>query len=255
MLKNNDWIILNAITYKIHSIEDIDEMRMAVMKQLGYLIDFDSTSFYITEPEDEKRLTRPVGIGYELSDMQEYVNHFKNLDYSEGLMFTGKNIAYRESDLAPEEIRVGTDYYKAVYDVQGWHYSLHLNICYQEEFLGVMSFFRKKGKEDFLYDDIFVLDMIKVHLALRLYQEKQRQKKRKMSVRQCSEKFGLSVREEAVLKRLVGDDTAEEIAKELHISVSTLRKHCNHIYRKMGVGQRIQLYEIVEGDGFSHFAS
>lgn len=32
MLKNNDWIILNAITYKIHSIEELDEMRLAVMK-------------------------------------------------------------------------------------------------------------------------------------------------------------------------------------------------------------------------------
>ncbi|MDD3220577.1 MAG: LuxR C-terminal-related transcriptional regulator [Lachnospiraceae bacterium] len=245
MLKNNDWIILNAITYKIHSIEELDEMRLAVMKQLGYLIDFDSSSFYITLPNDEKELTRPVGINYAVEDMEEYIHHYKNMDYSEGMMFTGKNIAYRESDLIPDEVRVNTEYYKAVYDVQNWHYSLHLNLCYKEEFLGVLSFFRNKGKEDFLYDDIFVLDMIKDHLALRLYEEKQKDKKKKMTVEQCSKQYGLSEREESVLNRLLGSESAEEIADILGISISTLRKHCNHIYHKLNISQRIELYDLI----------
>lgn len=46
MLEVNDWILINAITYKIHTIDDIDEMRLAVMKQLKFLFDFDSASFY-----------------------------------------------------------------------------------------------------------------------------------------------------------------------------------------------------------------
>jgi len=246
MLKNNDWIILNSITYKIHSIADLDEMRLSVMKQLGYLIEFDSSSFYITSARDEQQLERPVGIQYSLEDMYAYVNHFKDLDYSEGLMFTGKNIAYRESDLVPEEVRINTEYYKAVYDVQGWHYSLHLNLCYREEFLGVMSFFRKKGKENFTYDDIFVLDMIKDHLALRLFRERKYEKNHKMNPEECSEKYGLSSRETVTLEYLLGDLTAEEIAQKMEISVSTLRKHCNHIYHKLDITQRIQLYDRVE---------
>lgn len=245
MLKNNDWIILNSITYKIHSIENLDEMRLSVMKQLGYLIDFDSSSFYITSVLDEQQLERPVGLHYSMEDMYAYVNHFKDLDYSEGLMFTGKNIAYRESDLVPEEVRVNTEYYKAVYDVQGWHFSLHLNLCYREEFLGVMSFFRKKGKENFTYDDIFVLDMIKDHLALRLLREKKSEKHHKMSLEECGRRYGLSSREIMVLECLLSDLTAEEIAGKMQISVSTLRKHCNHIYHKLDITQRIQLYDKV----------
>ncbi len=69
---------------------DIDEMRSQVMKQLQYLFDFDSASFYLASQVRENELERPAGIGYELKDMEAYIHEFKNLDYSEGLMFTGK---------------------------------------------------------------------------------------------------------------------------------------------------------------------
>lgn len=247
MLKNNDWIILNAITFKIHGIKDLDEMRMSVMEHLHYIIQYDSASFYIVSPTDSDCLIRPVGINYETEDMLQYINTFKKLDYSEGLMFTGKNIAYRESDIIPDEIRVNTDYYKAVYDAQGWHYSLHLNICHQEIFQGVLSFFRHKGAPDFSYDDIFVLDMIKDHLALRLKQEREKCQTRRQTVSECIQTFHLSPREGSVLELLIHDQTAEEIATSLNITVSTLRKHCHHIYQKLGISTRIQLNDLIEG--------
>lgn len=246
MLKNNDWIILNSIIYKIYSMEDIDEMRTHVMKQLKYLFDFDSASFYLASQVRENELERPVGICYDRKDMEDYIHEFKNLDYSEGLMFIGKNIAYRESDLIPEEVRVSTSYYQSVYDVQGWHFSLHLNLSYQEEFLGILSFFRRKGKEDFVYEDIFALDMLKEHLALRLYQYFEKNKKRKLSFEECVKQYGLSSREEEVLVELLHDGSSEDIAQKLSISVSTLRKHCHHIYQKLHISQRIQIYEMID---------
>lgn len=245
MLKNNDWIILNAITFKIHCIKSLDDMRIAIMTQMQYLFDFDSASFYIASTFEANKLERPVGIDYKKEDMDDYISRFKDLDYSEGLMFTGKNIAYRESDIVPDEIRVNSEYYKAVYDVQGWHYSLHLNICYQEEFQGVLSFFRKKGQPDFLYDDIFVLDMIKDHLSLRLYEEREKAKVKKITIKECVQNFGLSPREESVLALLIHDKTADGIAEALGISVSTMRKHCNNIYQKLGISQRIQLNDMI----------
>lgn len=246
MLRNNDWLLMNSIAYKVHGIEDIDMMRKEVMKQLAYIIEYDSASFYMADPCSEKALCRPVGINYSLKDMQDYINRFKDIDYSEGLMYTGRNIAYKESDLVPDDIRKNTEYYKAVYDVQGWHYSIHLNICYNGRFVGIMSFFRKKGREDFDYNDIFVLDLLKDHLALRLYREITGWKNRKYTVRECAEKYQLSMAEEKVLGHLVTDASTEEITQELGITISTLRKHCNHIYRKLNISQRIQLYDMIE---------
>lgn len=244
-MKNNDWIILNSINYKIHSIEEEQEMRLKVMDMLGYLIDFDSASFYIVKGNNPRELTAPIGIHYTRADMEDYINIYKNIDYSEGLMYTGKNIAYRESDILSEKERIASEYYKKVYDVQGWHYSLHLNISFEGEFLGVMSFFRKKKKEDFEYEDIFILDMVKDHLALRLKRDKDTRLNKKMTVQECAEHYGLSEKETQVLQWLLTDKTPEEISDILDISVSTYRKHCNRIYKKTDVSQRIELYDKV----------
>lgn len=47
MIGTNDWILLNSIVYKIHYIEDIDDMRMTTMKMIGKLIDYDGAAFFL----------------------------------------------------------------------------------------------------------------------------------------------------------------------------------------------------------------
>lgn len=242
MLKNSDWMIINSIAYKIHAIEDLDQMRLEVMEQLKHLISYDSSSFYLGSSRNLNELQKPVGICYAKEDMEAYINQYKNVDYSEGLMATGKNIVYRESDIIEEAVRIQSDYYKSVYDVQGWHYSLHHNICYNEQFLGVMSFFRKKGKENFTYDDIFVLDMLKDHLALRLFQNLDK----KLTAEACITQYHLSKREADVLRCLMTNKTMEEITKQLAISINTLHKHASHIYEKLEVSGRLQMYDKIE---------
>jgi len=112
-------MIINAITYKIQSIENFDAMRMEVMRQLGHLIPYDSSSFYLSCPGRPEQLMRPLGINYPLEDMESYIQKFCHIDYSEGLMMTGKNIAYRESDIIEEAVRVNSEYYRAVYVPHG----------------------------------------------------------------------------------------------------------------------------------------
>lgn len=245
MLEANQWILLNALTYKIHRIKDFDEMRAYLIQQLTYLIDFDSASFFISNPDKPRELIRPVGYNFSMENMQKYIQQEKKIDYSEGMMYTGKNIAYRESDILKDEIRVTTKYYKQVYDANNFHFSLHLNISFEEMFMGVLSLFRTKGKPDFQYKDIFILDMIKDHLALRGYNEYNRILKKILTVRECGEKYNLSAREQEVLEKLLTSETQEDIAAELGIAVNTLKKHINSIYNKTGFLSRIELHDRV----------
>lgn len=248
MLEVNDWIIINSITYKIHAIEDFDEMRYVIMKQLGDLIDFDSSSFYVVANKKDKELGRPVGIDYAAEDMQDYLKVFKDVDYSKGLMSTGKNITYRESDIMPDKVRVETQYYKKVYDKQNWHFSLHLNICFQEDFLGVMSFFRKKGKKDFEYKDIFILDMIKDHLALRLNQEAVNRSKGQLTLSEMINVYKFTSKEAVILELLTEGYKSEDICSKLFIAQNTLKKHILNIYKKAGVNGRVQLLKKIRMD-------
>jgi len=248
MLEVNDWIIINAITYKISAIDNIDEMRLAIMNQLKYLIDFDSSSFYTILSKNTNEIGNPVGINYPLEEMNEYLHGFKNVDYSKGLMSTGKNIVYRESDIMKDELRIQTEYYKKVYDTHNWHYSLHLNISYNEIFLGVMSLFRIKDKPNFDYDSTFILDMIKDHLAVRLFKEISNKDVNILSLSDCAEKYNITSRELKILSLLIDGTQDKEICESLFITSNTLKKHILNIYRKMGVNKRIQLFKIVKKD-------
>lgn len=54
-LDTNDWILLNSIVYKIHTMDNLDEMRMQLLEQIKMLIDFDSADFYLGSPNGENK--------------------------------------------------------------------------------------------------------------------------------------------------------------------------------------------------------
>lgn len=242
MLEVNDWMLLNAITYKIQLIDDFSEMRMMVIKQMKNFFDFDSASFYIADSSGH--LSEPLGIGYAKSDMDLYLNVFQSIDYSKGLMDSGKNIAYRETDIISDKQRTQTEYYKKVYAIQGWHYSLHLNLSFNEQFLGVLSFFRQKDKSNFTHDDIFILDVLKDHLALRLYRENTSGQST-INCSRLSHKYKLTPQESTVLQYIASGKTNTEIAVILVISQSTLKKHILNIYKKTDVNSKLQLLSLI----------
>ena len=189
-LETNDWIILNTIIYKVYTMEDFDEMRKELLEQLKLLVDFDSADFYLASVEDEKKLDRPVMYNCDSNLSEEY----EELDYSRGIMLSGKSLIYRETDIISDESRVEMEYYKKVYKPNNWHYSLQVVIAKDHHFLGTITFYRTIGKENFKYDDIFVLDMLKDHLAYRMEKHQRRagEEGEKLTVTQAVEQYGLT---------------------------------------------------------------
>ena len=101
-LETNDWIILNTIIYKVYTMEDFDEMRKELLEQLKLLVDFDSADFYLASVEDEKKLDRPVMYNCDSNLSEEY----EELDYSRGIMLSGKSLIYRETDIISNASRL-----------------------------------------------------------------------------------------------------------------------------------------------------
>ena len=117
----------------------------------------------------------------------------------------------------------------------------------KKEFVGVVTFYRTIGKDDFAYDDIFILDLLKDHLAYRLYQQKKSNDHtgEKLSVRAASEKYNLTRREEAVLKLLMQGRSNTDICDTIVITENTLKKHILNIYRKLGIKNRVGLFKMI----------
>ena len=224
-------------------MEDFDEMRKELLEQLKLLVDFDSADFYLASVEDEKKLDRPVMYNCDSNLSEEY----EELDYSRGIMLSGKSLIYRETDIISDESRVEMEYYKKVYKPNNWHYSLQVVIAKDHHFLGTITFYRTIGKENFKYDDIFVLDMLKDHLAYRMEKHQRRagEEGEKLTVTQAVEQYGLTRREDTILRNLMQGKENPVICEELTISTNTLKKHILNIYRKLGIRNRVQLFKMI----------
>lgn len=244
-LETNDWMVLNSIIYKIYTTDNFNDMRSELLNQLKMLLDFDSADFFLAAKDGSNHLVEPVF--FNCSENNSSV--FDELDYSRGIMYSsGKSMVYRETDIISDEKRMQTEYYKRVYRPNHWHYSLQLILGKEKEFLGVVTFYRNLGKENFQYNDIFLLDMLKDHLAYRLSRNKQTHgsTQEKMTVSEAAEKFDLTKREQTILKMLMEGKDSNELGEELSISINTLKKHILNIYRKLGVKNRVQLFKMIK---------
>lgn len=243
-METNDWIMLNNIIYKIYTTENFDDMRYEILDQLKMVLDFDSADFYMASREEGKLLCNPVTYNCDM-DLSEM---YEDLDYSRGIVASGKMLIYRETDIISDEARVQTDYYQKVYKPNNWHYALQMVIARNKKFLGAITFYRIIGKENFLYDDIFVLDMLKDHLAYRLEQfyKSEETGMDKITVTEAVVKYDLTKREHMILKQLMSGKDHAQICEELVISSNTLKKHILNIYRKMGIKNRVQLFKMVK---------
>jgi len=243
-LETNDWIFLNSMIYKIYTTENFDEMRRVLLEQLKMVIDYDSADFFLASKEEGHLLSNPItyNCDVDLSGMYE------NLDYSRGIMLSGKTLIYRETDIMSDEARIETDYYKKVYKPNNWHYALQIIIARHKKFLGAITFYRTIGKENFHYDDIFMLDMLKDHLSYRLekYMLGMETSVEKLTITETVAKYELSKREAMVLRELMLGKDNNEICEQLFITTNTLKKHILNIYKKLGINNRVALFKMVK---------
>lgn len=245
-IDNNEFMILNSIIYKIHTNPDFLAMRRELLEQLKMIIDFDSAEFHLSKGDGSISLTSSVS--YNKSASVDFSQVYENMDYSQGILGSGTSMVYRETDIISDKKRVETEYYKNVYKVNNWHYSLQLILAHNQMFLGVITFYRNKEKEDFRYSDVFKIQLIKDHLAYRIYKEQQNATKNgdKISIQDAIELFGLTKRESDILELLISGYSNKEICEQIVIANNTLKKHVLNIYRKLGIKNRIQLFRMIK---------
>lgn len=239
----NDWLVLNSIIYKIYTVEDEKEMRAVFLEQLKMIIDFDAADFYLAGNEGENGKTGLVNpVAYNCDCVS---GDYDTLDYSRGILYSGKSMVYRETDIIDDKKRKTSEYYQKVYKPNNWHYSLQIILAKDKHFLGVATLYRSIGKDNFEYDDIFLVDMLRDHLSFRLSQERKNrlENPHKWTIVEAAEEFQLTRREETVLQCIMEGKDKAEICNELMISINTFKKHSLNIYRKLGVNNRVQLFK------------
>lgn len=126
-------------------------------------------------------------------------------------------------------------------------HSLRLILEYNKEFVGVVTIYRDSSENDFSYDDVFVLDLLKDHLSYRFYKHRRAAENvnEKLSVREAAEKYQLTRQEENILGYLMAGMDSTTICETLVIAENTLKKHILNIYRKLGINNRVSLFKMI----------
>jgi DNA-binding NarL/FixJ family response regulator len=118
-----------------------------------------------------------------------------------------------------------------------------------------LTLYRTKKEGVFSDDDVFVMQCLSCHLSRLLEVEKQKENRaagpsalRGERVRKLSASHGLTDRESEILSLLLKGSADRDIAESLSISEGTLKKHIQHIYRKLGISARWELIVFLSED-------
>jgi DNA-binding CsgD family transcriptional regulator len=249
-LQENEWLLLNDIIFKVHSIENSHTMRLDVLNALELIIPFSFASFYMASDNDERYLTDPVAVNIPEEKLDEWYA-FQECDYMRWVYQLGKSMVCNETDLLTDCEREKTKYYQEFYAQRDIHYSIQLSIAYNSSFLGIISLYRKKSEINFSKRDLFVLEQLKDHLAYRLDRDKSiRQGTKHKSASADNEltkaeellaSKGFTKRETEIHRLLIQGFSNKELSDKLFISPHTVKKHLKNIYKKLGVKNRLQI--------------
>lgn len=248
-MEKSNVMLLNDIIYKVHTIENCDEMRKSVLEMLQYLIPSDILTFYLASPESPYELSRPVGIGLEDDRWQLYLDHFQKLDYTRWTFAAPQAGVYRETDLMNDEVRVNTPFYQQMFAPAGIHYSVIMTIIHEGHFLGCINLFRKPEAGDFSDEDVLALDILKGHLGFRLSVMLENLRDRRQAYPAGDElksRYGLTQRETEIAYLLLDGISKEDICSSLCISQNTLKKHTLNIYKKLGINSWREMLKLLK---------
>jgi DNA-binding CsgD family transcriptional regulator len=252
LIEKSDLILWNEIIHRIYSMENFDEMRRTVLQMIKSIIPYNLASFYLASNSPEHMQCKPVGVNITDEQLQEYLDEYEEIDYTRWIFMSGKSMAYRETDLFSDAKRESDAYYKRLYEPSGIHYSLQLSIAYQDTFLGIISLYRSRDDGDFSDDELFLMDSLKDHFAFRLHQQAVSAQigtlvlkgKTHYDTADYITKYHLTIREIEVLGLLLGGLSNDKICDVLVVSPHTLKKHALNIYKKLGVKNRWELFNL-----------
>ena len=252
MLEKNDLILFNEIIYKIHTIKDFEEMRRTFLTLLKSLVPYRHATFCMASATPGGSLfSDPIIMNLPEEKMQQYFEKFEDIDYTRWIFLSAKSMVFRETDLFSDDKRESDAFYKSLYEPFHIHFSAQLSIASNDTFLGVVSLYRAKEDGDFSDQDILILDLLKEHLTCRLQNypseggklSESKELRRSDNVEYIT-RYHLTLREVEVFNLLIKGLANDKICELLCISSHTLKKHTLNIYRKLGVNNRWELYNL-----------
>ncbi len=251
-MERNDIMMLNNLIYQLYETDNLLFIRQNLLRHLRSLIPYSYGSVLLSDLDPvQPKFTDPVCDPKEFKSAEEKYIQISQKDHSLWTIDSGYSTLICESKMLPDHKRLNTPIYLECYSHYNIYDSLQLNITYNNKFLGVLTLYRTRQDGAFTDDETYFMRMIGYHLNRLFYRILLPGTDKTSSVNDSvvgnlTEQYGLTSREHEILVYLLTGKAETAIAEDLKITVSTLKKHMQHIYRKLGISARWELLKFLK---------
>lgn len=255
-LTTKDWNNINEAIKTIYHVADERETRKNIMDAIFSIIYFDFGDFCyaaydglvssITDPVVKSRFSRAFQQEYEYT----YQNCFSQLDYTKWCLGSNESIAFRESDIIDNSVRLRSKFFTDFLQPRNLIYSMGCYIINSTNSLppGAIALYRDGSQEDFSEHDLEMLNVLLPHIEKSLsfcFIGDQPEDTLTSQDFYLMSTFDLTKRELNVINELKKGLSNKEIAQSLNISIHTVKKHVSNILSKTNTESRIKLMQLI----------
>ncbi len=250
MLSGNEWEKINNVLLELYSIENTELLSNKIINAFRILIGFDSAYFIMLDENNRIVPDNSCFLGLTEKIVSQYIETYYDKDYLKYLYdFASETLVYRDTDILEENIRIQTEIYREYFSENDIKYGCGIIIIHEGRILGIYNLFRSEIRSDFSDRDMYILNVMKRHIERMLYNAilNSNMIDNRVDFSCFSEKYKVTSRETEIIRFINQGYSNQEIADNLVISLSTVKKHIYNIFDKVGVSNRSQLSAVLHG--------
>lgn len=244
-----DWEEIYYFLLKTGSVDNMDDYIDTVMKELENIIPYYAANFFTYNNEELEGGLKKVNIpDRAIEDYQEY---YYKIDDIKLKTFNQKE-AIISTDVMDYKRWINTEYFNDFLLKNNLYYSCGVDIHYKNIILGTIGLFRESTDLNYNQKDLLILEILKKQLANQMFKLNTIEKMIKSKDNNLSQKlemsetiYNLTDRECEIVNYVINGKNNKQLADELFISINTVKKHLNNIYKKMKVNNRTELTYLI----------
>ena len=248
---------ISQVIYRINLCDSFSDLSRILLSQIKTIIPFrKAMALRVTSLNNEFIYDEPYFSGQEDETFDE--SRFVEGNYRSiwwEYMEAPWSSVFRATDSRDEEEWQNSALYREVYKPQKLYYALQATFVRNDIKLGMIGLYRRKEDGDFTEKELFIMELLKVHIELKLFRLVTRYRGFKtdpnapgFSVPKAFiADYALTRREEEIITMMLNGIADPAIQDELCITKSTFEKHVHNIYKKTGTKNRVGLFGIFRG--------
>lgn len=241
------WKQVVGFVNKVNSCARLEKYYLQLLADLKDYIPYDSA--HLISYDDEQNISDFITVNIKKKTIENYRENFQTLDPIKNKYFNQPQ-AIKSTLLFDYNKWTRKSYFKDFLDVHDFYYLCGIDIHNHQKILITISLIRNKYESDFTTPELLFLNRISPSISshIILLKELNPDSFHRKRFAANVDIFNFTPREKEIARLVKTGLSNKEISERLLISVNTVKKHLQNIYKKSEVGSKraliTKLYDI-----------